>query len=139
MPYIYGAGIIINVILNVTLIHQDGARGAALAMLLTFFVVSGCQGFIAQRFYPIPFEFNRLGKIILVGGTLLWVGQFFMNLGTPFLPLRMGLIASFPIFLYGMGFFTEIELRKALEYSREVRVRGTFIAKAVLRTKKNDA
>jgi O-antigen/teichoic acid export membrane protein len=136
MPYIYGAGIIINVILNVTLIHQDGARGAALAMLLTFFVVSGCQGFIAQRFYPIPFEFNRLGKIILVGGTLLWVGHFFMNLGTSYLILRMGLIALFPIVLYGMGFYTQLEIRKALEFSRLARVQGTLIAKSMLRMKK---
>ncbi|HET6465837.1 MAG TPA: oligosaccharide flippase family protein [Nitrospiria bacterium] len=133
MPYIYGAGIIVNLLSNTILVRLYGAWGAALSMLLTFIVVSGCQGLIAQRYYPIPFEFNRLGKILLVGVILFMTGRFFMSEGVPHLVLRTGLIALFPVALYGLGFFTDEERNRAFYFSHHLRLRGALIAKAILK------
>jgi O-antigen/teichoic acid export membrane protein len=133
MPYIYGAGIIINLLSNTILVRRYGAWGAALSMLLTFIVVSGCQGFIAQRYYPIPFEFDRLGKILLVGVILFMTGRFFMSQGAQYLVMRTGLIALFPIALFGLGFYTDDERSKAFYFSRQIRIYSAFIAKAILK------
>ena len=133
MPYIYGTGVLVNLLFNVILVKEYGALGAALAMLLTFGIVSAFQGLIAQRYYPIPFEFNRLGKILLVGTALFMTGRFFMSEGTPYLVLRTGLIALFPVALYGLGFFTDEERNKAFYFSHHLRLRGALIAKAILK------
>jgi O-antigen/teichoic acid export membrane protein len=133
MPYIYGTGIILNLLFNVILVKKYGALGAALAMLFSFGIISASQGFIAQRYYPIPFELDRLGKILMAGVTLFMTGRFFMSEGTHSLIIRTGLIALFPIALYGLGFFTDEERNKAFDFSRQIRVRGALIAKAILK------
>jgi hypothetical protein len=55
-----------------------------------------------------------------------------MSEGVQYLVIRTGLIALFPIALFGLGFFTDDERRKAIYFSQQIRGKSAFIAKAII-------
>ena len=44
-----------------------GALGAAWAFLLSFLVQASLGFLFARRFYPIPYEYGRLARVIVAG------------------------------------------------------------------------
>ncbi|HLG61099.1 MAG TPA: oligosaccharide flippase family protein [Ktedonosporobacter sp.] len=69
---------ILNVVLNIILIPQQGAMGAALATLLSYAVLALLVYIANQYLYPIPFEIGRF-CIALVTGIGLYMISIFLS------------------------------------------------------------
>jgi O-antigen/teichoic acid export membrane protein len=61
-----GAGAVSTIALNLVLIPRYGALGAAIAMVISFFLMAMLAFSINQRFYFIPFEWSRLSRIAIL-------------------------------------------------------------------------
>jgi O-antigen/teichoic acid export membrane protein len=102
---------ILNLALNFALIPQLSYIGAALATLLTnilfFFIILNR----AQKYFFIPYEYTKIAKMIF-GGTTIVVLSYLtngMNLPTRLL-FKLAMLILFPIILYFLNFYEEIEL-----------------------------
>ncbi len=71
IPYITGAGALVNVVFNYVLIPIWGIMGAAYSTLASYIVMASGLYFVSQKFYPIKYEYR---KIFLIFVSLLLVG-----------------------------------------------------------------
>jgi O-antigen/teichoic acid export membrane protein len=55
---------VLNVGLNLLLIPRFGMLGAAWATLLSFIALAAATAVVAQRGYPVPYEYGRLAKVV---------------------------------------------------------------------------
>jgi len=105
-----------NVLLNLVLIPRYGMMGAAFATLLSFAILAALAYVFGQRLYRIPYEFGRAAKIALAGSALYWVGTLItIDSVATSAAVRLGLVASYPVLLWFLGFYREEELRQARE------------------------
>ena len=58
LPLITGAGLAVNIAVNLFLIPKFGMMGAGYAKVAGYIVMSGFLYFVARRYYPIPYEFG---------------------------------------------------------------------------------
>jgi O-antigen/teichoic acid export membrane protein len=91
---------IVNTALNLVLIPQDGAMGAALATLVAYAVLAAIAYVVNQRIYPIPFEIDIFIAALLVGAVL--------YLGSEFLVGFRVTESSLGIFAIAVGLYTGI-------------------------------
>lgn len=63
LPFISGAGALLNVGANFFLIPRIGILGAALSTLLSYIVMAAGIYFASQRFYRVKYEWNKVLKI----------------------------------------------------------------------------
>ncbi|MFH1852950.1 MAG: oligosaccharide flippase family protein [Candidatus Neomarinimicrobiota bacterium] len=105
-----GAGALATILLNLVLIPRYGAMGAAAAMGLSFFIMSGFMYFINRRIFPLPFEWSRLLRVVLVTAAI-----YLLHITTAVSPLRdLLLVLALPAGLLLTGFLK----RSELEYLR---------------------
>jgi O-antigen/teichoic acid export membrane protein len=91
-PLVTGVGALVNVASNFLLIPRLGIIGAALATLFSYIVMAGVLLYFSQRFYPIPYEFGKVGRVLgLIGAsTALYYFLYFhgyLTIGTKVLIL----------------------------------------------------
>lgn len=102
---------VVNIVLNIILIPFLHSMGAAIATLITqlvFFIVIYKY---SQKFYYIPFEIIKIVKMILVGITLIVVSLFVEESSLLIrIVIKLVLIIAFPIILYFLNFYEDIEL-----------------------------
>jgi len=103
---------ILNLSINFLLVSLFGSYGAATASLVSqigFFVLIH---YYAQKYYPIPYEMKKIG--IMVGVSVLLVIATFTGVdGMTLLPrviIKILFILAFPILLYFLNFYEQIEL-----------------------------
>lgn len=85
--------------------------GAAWATVLAFAVLSVGTMVVAQRAYPVPYEYGRLVRVLGVGAVV-WVvaGAVRVEGGVATLALQLGaLVLAFPVLLAVLGFFDASE------------------------------
>jgi hypothetical protein len=87
-----------------------GIMGAALATLLSYAAMAVGLYFVVQRFYPIRYEFGRIGKIVLAGGVV-FVLSYFVRWETFEILWKVALLVLFVALMYWMKFFEQSELR----------------------------
>ena len=63
LPFVTGAGALLNVGANFFLIPKIGILGAALSTLLSYIVMAVGMYFASQRFYRVEYEWNKVLKI----------------------------------------------------------------------------
>jgi O-antigen/teichoic acid export membrane protein len=66
LPFVTGAGAIVNVAVNFALIPSLGITGAALATLASYIVMAGYIYYESQKVYPVAYEWKRIGLLALV-------------------------------------------------------------------------
>jgi len=76
----------INVLLNLALIPNLGAVGAAWAALIAHLVLTGGYIIFTQRVFPIPFPVGRLLWLAAMGAALIW-GAFALHNSEMSIPL----------------------------------------------------
>lgn len=64
LPFLSAAAALVNLGLNFTLIPRYGMVGAAWSTTLAFITLALAMGVLAQRSYPVPYEYGRLAKIL---------------------------------------------------------------------------
>ena len=68
-------GAAVNVALNLLLIPTYGMEGAAAATVAAYVVLAGGMALLAQRLYPVPYEWRRLTIAVGVGVLLYAAGR----------------------------------------------------------------
>ena len=61
------AGAVVNIALNLLLVPRYGMEGAAAATVVAYVVLAGGMAWLAQRLYPVPYEWRRLTIAVAAG------------------------------------------------------------------------
>jgi O-antigen/teichoic acid export membrane protein len=106
------AALIVNVVLNLLLVPPLGIVGAGLALVASYLVVLALMYGFSQRLFPVPYEWGRLARIVLVSATLVGVGELLLpTAGAAGFLARGVLWLAYPLVLLLTGFFTPGERR----------------------------
>ncbi len=121
LPLIFVVPGVVNVGLNLALVPAHGLRGAAWATLAAYPVLFGLSLVVAQRVYPIPYDYRRMAKPLALA-LVLSLAPAVIPAARPAvaLALKAGVLALFPAVLLASGFVTPAE-RRAL---------GAWVARA---------
>jgi O-antigen/teichoic acid export membrane protein len=76
LPFITGAGALVNVAANLFLIPRIGIMGAAIATLLAYIVMAIAIYRVAQKAYPIPYEWGKVRLFFILAALAYAVGRF---------------------------------------------------------------
>jgi O-antigen/teichoic acid export membrane protein len=96
----------VNVGANFILIPALGIVGSAYSSLIGYITLAVSGYFVSQRLFRVPYELRRVALLFLLalGGG---IPIMFLK---PALPLRLGIVAAYPIFLWLTGFFRKSEI-----------------------------
>jgi O-antigen/teichoic acid export membrane protein len=106
------AALVANVALNLVLVPPLGIAGAGLALVASYLVVLVLMYGFTQRLFPVPYEWGRLARVVLVSTALVLLGELLLPTeGLGGLAGRAALWLAYPLVLLGSGFFTAGERR----------------------------
>ena len=114
LPFITAVSALVCILVNLWLIPVLGMYGAATASVSAYAVMVTGLYLVGRRYYPIPYEYIRLLKVVFVCGVLYAV-RFVIG-GT--WPWEVVLIAAYPAALLATGFFNAREVAFARRYLR---------------------
>jgi O-antigen/teichoic acid export membrane protein len=101
------AALVTNVALNLLLVPPLGIVGAGLALVASYLVVLALMYGFTQRLFPVPYEWGRLVRVVLVSTVLVAAGELLLPTeGFAGLAARIVLWLAYPIALLAIGFFT---------------------------------
>jgi O-antigen/teichoic acid export membrane protein len=107
-----GAALLANVVLNLILVPPLGIVGAGLALVASYLVVVALMYGFTQRLFPVPYEWARLIRIVLVTAGLVAFGELLLPTEGPVgLAGRFAVWLAYPLALLATGFFTAEERR----------------------------
>ena len=109
LPIITGVAAAVNIGGNLLLIPVWGMFGAAWTTLFSYFLMAALLYWMIYPHYPIPYEWKRIGLIVVVAGVL--SGLYFIFPGIT-LWVRIVLLLAFPVMLYFVGFYNDGEKRR---------------------------
>jgi O-antigen/teichoic acid export membrane protein len=103
----------LNLVLNFLLIPRYGMMGAAIATFASYTFQSTFRVLVSYWLYPVPYEYARLGRLVVVIGGTYIVGVI-VAWGSAWNALagKMGLLLLVPLFLYASGFFESGEIAR---------------------------
>ncbi|MCB0750461.1 MAG: oligosaccharide flippase family protein [Ignavibacteriae bacterium] len=104
---------VLNILLNFLLIPYFAANGAAYATLISSIISFSMFYVVAQKHYFIPYEILKVTMTIWVGAVLA-VFSYFVRIENIYFSLifKSTLFFSFPIILYYLNFYEEVELMR---------------------------
>jgi O-antigen/teichoic acid export membrane protein len=106
------AALVANVALNLLLIPSMGIAGAGLALVASYLVVLALMYGFTQRLFPVPYQWARLLRVVLVSAALVGLGEAVMPTdGAVGFAGRCALLLAYPLALFVTGFFTAEERR----------------------------
>jgi O-antigen/teichoic acid export membrane protein len=104
------AALAANIALNLALVPPLGIVGAGLALVASYVVVVALMYGFTQRLFPVPYEWTRLAKLLLVSAALVLLGELLLPTGgLAGLAPRIALWLAYPAALLLTGFFTPEE------------------------------
>jgi O-antigen/teichoic acid export membrane protein len=112
LPLVFVVPAMMNVGLNLLLIPRHGMMGAAWATMLTYPLLFVLTLLVAQKLYPIPYDYVRMAKPLL-----LTLGLSLLKDVVPSEPLvaslclKALLLGAFPLGLIAIGFVSPDERR----------------------------
>lgn len=106
LPLITGAGLAANILFNALLIPRYTIYGAAWATVASYLVMAAGLYVVAQRLYPVRYEFGQIVKLALIGGSY----QCVLYLFKPAITLKFVLALTYPLVLVLSGIFNQAEL-----------------------------
>jgi O-antigen/teichoic acid export membrane protein len=106
------AALLANLALNLALVPSMGIVGAGLALVASYVVVVALMHAFTQRLFPVPYQWGRLGRVVLVTAALVGLGELLLPTeGFVGLASRGLLWLAYPLVLLASGFFTAEERR----------------------------
>jgi O-antigen/teichoic acid export membrane protein len=104
------AALAANVVLNLVLVPPLGIIGAGLALVASYLVVVVLMYGFTQRLFPVPYEWPRLARVVLISAALVGLGELLLPTdGLDGLLSRAVLWFAYPFVLLVSGFFTSEE------------------------------
>ncbi len=108
-----GAALAANIALNLALVPPLGIVGAGIALVASYLVVLGLMYTFTQRLFPVPYEWGRLARVVLVSALLVGGGEALLPTdGFAGLAARTAVWLLYPLALLATGFFTPGERRR---------------------------
>jgi len=113
---VLAAMLLFNYILNIILIPIINIKGVAYSTLTTQIIYWIIIYYLSQKHYKIPFEINKVTKVIFIGAVIC-IASFYMNNFELIirLPIKVMFILIFPVSLFLWNFFEDIELIRIKE------------------------
>ncbi len=106
------AALATNIVLNLVLIPPLGIVGAGLALVASYLVVLVLMYSFTQRLFPVPYEWGRLARIVLVSAVLVAAGELLLPTdGFAGFIARTAFWLAYPLALWAVGFFSPGERR----------------------------
>lgn len=113
------AALVANVALNLILVPPLGIAGAGLALVASYVVVVALMYGFTQRLFPVPYEWGRLLRVVLVAAVLVGLAELLLpTAGFGGLAARILFWGAYPLILLASGFFTPEERRWLASLSR---------------------
>jgi O-antigen/teichoic acid export membrane protein len=104
------AALVANLALNLALVPSLGIVGAGLALVASYVVVVALMYVFTQRLFPVPYQWGRLTRVLLVSAALVGLGELLLPTeGLAGLAARIALWLAYPAALLLSGFFTDQE------------------------------
>ncbi|MFN8216703.1 MAG: oligosaccharide flippase family protein [Solirubrobacterales bacterium] len=101
------AGLLANIALNLALVPPLGIVGAGLALIGSYLVIVGLMYVLTQRLFPVPYQWQRLLRVVLTSAALIGIGELLLpGAGLGGLLGRAALAVLYPAALLVSGFFT---------------------------------
>jgi O-antigen/teichoic acid export membrane protein len=101
------AALVANIALNLALVPLLGIVGAGIALVASYLVVLVLMYGFTQRLFPVPYEWGRLARVVLVSSGLVVFGELLLPTdGFLGLVARTVLWLGYPLALLATGFFT---------------------------------
>jgi O-antigen/teichoic acid export membrane protein len=101
---------LLNLGLNILLIPEFNIMGAAFATLLAQIIFFIVIFIFAQKYYPIPYELWKLGKMLIVGLILYGISLFLTDSSLAIrLVIKSLILLSFPFLLKLVNFYEDVE------------------------------
>jgi O-antigen/teichoic acid export membrane protein len=100
VPFITGAGALVNVLANYLLIPVLNITGAALATLASYLVMALGYYYVTQKFFKVKYELKRIGHIFIA---IILVGALYYYLlatGNLLFPFKLILLIIFTLYIY---------------------------------------
>jgi O-antigen/teichoic acid export membrane protein len=102
-----GVALVANVVLNLILVPPLGIVGAGIALVASYLIVVALMYSFTQRLFPVPYEWGRLARVVVITAALVGLGELFLPTdGIAGLAGRVVLWLLFPLVLLLSGFFT---------------------------------
>jgi O-antigen/teichoic acid export membrane protein len=106
------AALAANIALNLLLVPSLGIVGAGLALVASYLVVLALMYAFTQRLFPVPYEWGRLARVVLISAAVVGLGELLLPTdGFAGLALRVALWLVYPLALLATGFFMPGERR----------------------------
>lgn len=100
----------LSLLLNILLIPYLGIFGSAFSNLIVQFIFFVVIFLIAQKHYTIPYEIKKIVMMIFLAGGLFVMAMLSNDFSLWLrLPFKALLICFFPLLLYWLGFYEQIE------------------------------
>ncbi|HMJ71885.1 MAG TPA: oligosaccharide flippase family protein [Solirubrobacterales bacterium] len=104
------AALVANLALNLALVPSLGIVGAGLALVASYVVVVALMYVFTQRLFPVPYQWGRLARVLLVSAALVGLGELLLPTDGFFgLGARVLFWLAYPAALLLSGFFTDEE------------------------------
>jgi O-antigen/teichoic acid export membrane protein len=114
-----GAATAANVVLNLVLVPDHGIVGAGIALVGSYIVVLALMYAFTQRLFPVPYEWGRLVRVVLVAVVVVVPGELLLPSGGAIgLVSRAALWLVFPLALWASGFLSAEERRSLATLGR---------------------
>jgi O-antigen/teichoic acid export membrane protein len=124
-PVATGIAAVVNVGCNMLLIPRVGILGPAYSNVISYAVLALVSMAFSQRFYPIPYEWTRLARVVLAGVVAYVLARSLLP-AHMFAPLGVGargaiVLVSFPACLAVTGFLRAHELARLRQLVAQLR------------------
>ncbi len=107
LPFIVGTGACANIVINIFLLPKIGFIAAAYSTLIAHVLMTVLLYLIVRRFYPVPYEYGRLGKICVAGAVVFVVlSPHLQDTSIEGVIARIIFVAGYPLILWGWRFFS---------------------------------
>ena len=105
IAYIVTSILFVNIGLNYLLIPIYGIWGAALATVISSFLIAAISYLLSEKFYPVHYEMGKTFVVFLVGSSIYFIATYFTwdNLLIS-LAFKLFLCLTFPFLLYLLNF-----------------------------------
>ncbi|HZJ28465.1 MAG TPA: lipopolysaccharide biosynthesis protein [Solirubrobacterales bacterium] len=104
------AATVVNLALNLLLVPSMGMVGAGLALVISYVVVLVLMYVFTQRLFPVPYEWGRLARVVIIAALVIGVGDLVAPTeGVAGLAARLLFCCAYPALLLASGFFTPAE------------------------------
>lgn len=102
----------INVFLSIFLVKITGFIGAAYSLLISSILMMIISYYYGQKIFQINYELIKMTKILALSFALYFVSFLFQNSGlTINIIIKSILIISFPLIIYKLSIFDEVEIK----------------------------